>query len=118
MSESPWSGQTDCRQVQDERKATPELTAGGVLLIDESADEKAGDQSAGAGRPYNGRLGKVEMSQVAQGFWSGIDGALFLPEGWVGASPEKVCQRLGVPQEVSFKTKVELARELIARARR
>jgi SRSO17 transposase len=65
MSESPWSGQAVCRRVQEELKATPELIAGGVLLIDESADEKAGDQSVGAGRQYNGRLSKVEMSQVA-----------------------------------------------------
>lgn len=65
MSESPWSGPAVCRRVQEELKATPELIAGGVLLIDESADEKAGAKSAGAGRQYNGRLGKVEMSQVA-----------------------------------------------------
>jgi SRSO17 transposase len=113
--------------VQEELKATPELTTGGVLLIDESADEKAGDKSAGAGRQYNGRLGKVEMSQVAvllsylnlrvaQGFWSWIDGVLFLPEGWFGDNHQKLRQRLGVPQEVSFKTKVELAWELIERA--
>jgi SRSO17 transposase len=29
-----------------------------------SANEKSGNKSAGAGRQYNGRLGKVEMSQV------------------------------------------------------
>lgn len=127
-SESPGSGQAVCRRVQEELKATPELTAGGGLLIDESADEKAGDQSAGAGRQYNGRLGKVEMSQVAvllsylnlrvaQGFWSWIAGALFLPEGGFGDSHEKWRQRLGVPPEMRFKTKVELAWELIERAR-
>jgi SRSO17 transposase len=62
------------------------------LLVDESADEKAGDNSAGAGKQYNGRMGKVETSQVgvllsyvnlkvAQGFWTWLDGKLFLPEG-------------------------------------
>ena len=127
MSESPWSGQTVCRQVQEELKATPELTTGGMLLIDESADERAGDKSAGAARQYNGRLGKVEMSQVAvllsyinlkvaQGFWSWIDGALFLPQVWFGDNHEKLRQRLGVPQAGGFKTKVELAWELIERA--
>jgi hypothetical protein len=30
---------------------------------------------------------------VAQGFWSGIDGALFLPEGWFGDSHQKVRQQ-------------------------
>lgn len=127
MSASPWSGQAVCRRVQEALKATPELTAGGVLLIDESADEQAGDQSAGAGRQYHGRLGKVEMSpvavllsylnlKVAQGFWSWIDGALFLPEVWFGNRHEQLRQRWGVPQEMSFKTKVELAWELIERA--
>jgi SRSO17 transposase len=53
MSESPWSEQTVCRQVQEELKATPELMAGGGLLIDESADERAGTKSAGAGRQYS-----------------------------------------------------------------
>src|SRR5205823_8172097 len=81
MSESPWSGEAVCRQVQDELKARPELLSGGVLLVGESADEKAGDHSAGAGKQYNGRMGKVETSQagvllsyvnlkVAQGFWT------------------------------------------------
>ncbi len=64
MSESPWSGEAVCRQVQEELKARPELLSGGVLLVDESADEKAGDKSAGAGKQYNGRMGKVETSQV------------------------------------------------------
>jgi SRSO17 transposase len=72
MSESPWSGpapycdrgEAVCRQVQDELKARPELLSGGVLRVDESADEKAGDKVAGAGKQYHGRMGKVETSQV------------------------------------------------------
>ena len=48
MSESPWSGEAVGRQVQEELKATPELLWGGVLLVDESAEEKASGQSAGA----------------------------------------------------------------------
>jgi SRSO17 transposase len=94
MSESPWSEQAVCCRVREELKATPELTAGGVWLIDESADEKASDQSAGAARPYNGRLGKGEMSQVAvlisylnlkgaQGFWQGAAD----PLAEIGGSP-------------------------------
>ena len=45
-------------------KGRPELLADGVLLVDESAEEKAGDHSAGASKQYNGRMGKVETSQV------------------------------------------------------
>jgi SRSO17 transposase len=127
MSASPWSGEAVCRQVQNELKATPELVRGGVLLVDESAEEKASAKSAGAGRQYNGRMGKVEMSQegvllsyvnlkVAQGFWSWIDGRLFLPEAWFAAGQGALRKRLGIPRDWGFKTKVELAWEMIEAA--
>ena len=35
-----------------------------MLLLDESADEKSGDVSAGAGRQHNGRMGKIDEAQV------------------------------------------------------
>jgi SRSO17 transposase len=63
MSESPWSGEVVCRQEQDELKGRPELLLGGVLLVDESADEKAGDKVAGAGKQYNGRMGKEKPAR-------------------------------------------------------
>ena len=50
MSHSPWSAEAVYRQVQEEVKAVPELTRGAVVLVDESADEKAGDASAGAAK--------------------------------------------------------------------
>jgi SRSO17 transposase len=95
-----------------------------VLLVDESADEKASAKSVGAGRQYNGRLGKVEMSQVgvflsyvnlkvAQGFWSWIEGRLFVPEAWFKADQKALRERLGLPKDLRFKTKVELAWEMI-----
>ena len=68
MSDSPWSIPSVVQQVQREIAATPGLSSGGVLILDESAEERAGDHSAGAGRQYNGRLGKIEMSQVGT-FW-------------------------------------------------
>lgn len=64
MSDSPWEAQAVIEKVQQEIASTSGLQEGGVLLLDESADEKAGPKSAGAGRQYNGRLGKIEMSQV------------------------------------------------------
>jgi SRSO17 transposase len=127
MSQSPWSGAAVGHQVRQELKATAALTAGGVLLGDESADAKAGDQSAGAGRQYNGRMGKVETSQVgvmlgyanlkvAQGFWSWVDGELFLPRDWFGEERRQLRERLGVPKERGFQSKVDLAWTLIERA--
>jgi SRSO17 transposase len=122
MSNSPWSAEAVYRQVGEELKAIPELTRGAVVLVDESADEKAGDASAGAAKQYNGRLGKVETSQVGvllsyvnltvgSGLWTWILGKLFLPEAWFAASHEKRRKQQGIPDTLAFKTKVELAWE-------
>jgi len=86
MSDSPWSGEMVFKQIQVEIRQRPKL-AGGVLTLDECGDEKAGNQSAGAGRQYLGRFGKVDMGQVAvglgyykDGVWIMVDAELYLPE--------------------------------------
>src|SRR4029450_12090225 len=93
MSTSPWAGQAVFGQIQAEIKATAALAQGSTLILDESADEKAGTPNAGASRQYNGRLGKVDLCRVDTcltyangGLWAMVDGALFLPEEWVGAA--------------------------------
>jgi SRSO17 transposase len=50
---------------------------------------------------------------VAQGFWTWLEGKLFLPEGWFEESHKALRERLGIPKSLCFKTKVELAWELI-----
>ncbi len=84
MSDSPWLGETVFSQIQAEVVQRAEL-GGGVLTLDECGDEKAGDQSAGAGRQYLGRYGKVDMGQVAvglgyykEGTWLMVDAELYL----------------------------------------
>jgi SRSO17 transposase len=123
MSNSPWSAQGVIRQVQQEITAKPGLERGGMLILDESAEEKASGKSAGAARQYNGRLGKIEMSQVGTFLayvngpvWTWVDGELFLPKEWF--SPEKAADRgkLGIPAERPFRTKVQLGWEMIQRA--
>ncbi|MBM4341640.1 MAG: transposase, partial [Deltaproteobacteria bacterium] len=122
MSDSPWSAAAVMAQVQAEIAATPELRDGGVWLLDESADEKAGDQSAGAGRQHNGRLGKVEMSQVGvflafykERVWTWIDGELFLPAHWFTEAMTALRKRLGIPAARTFATKIELGWQMIQR---
>ena len=122
MSDSPWSAQAVVRQVQTEMAATPTLSTGGVLLLDESADEKAGAKSAGAARQYNRRLGKIEMSQVgtflafAKGtVWTWVDGELFLPQHWFTPAQADLRRRLGIPAECRFATKIELGWRMIQR---
>ncbi len=123
MSDAPWSAQAVIRQVQAELAATPALQTGGVLILDESPDEQAGIPSAGAGRQWNGRLGKVELSQVgtflafAKGaIWTGIDGELFVPEGWFTAELAAERQRVGLPPARQFAPKPHLGWQLVQRA--
>ena len=124
MTNSPWSAQVVYRQVQADIAATPELRSGGMLLLDESADAKAGTKTAGAARQYNGRLGKVDVCQVGvflafakEHIWTWIGGELFLPENWFAPEMTVERQRLGIPAERCFKTKVELGWEMIQRVR-
>jgi len=122
MSNSPWSSRAVLRQVREEMAHVAEFHEGGMLLLDESADEKASEQTVGAGKQHNGRLGKVETSQVGtflgyvnQQVWSWIDAELFVPAAWF--SKQKAAQRLklGVPRERKFATKIELGWQMIER---
>lgn len=123
MSNSPWPAQAVIRQVQQEIASRPDLRRGGMLLLDESADEKASEKTVGAGRQWNGRLGKTEMSQVGTflayvngDVWTWVDGELFLQEHWFSPEMAKARQRLGVPAERRFETKVQLGWKMIQRA--
>jgi SRSO17 transposase len=123
MSNSPWSGPTLIDTIQEDVKQHPEFRAGAMLVLDESADQKAGDHSAGASRQHNGRLGKVEMSQVGVflslvtprvNTW--IDGDLFLPERWFSAAYAERRQQAGIPQTRTFQTKPEQGWQMIQHA--
>jgi len=125
MSNSPWPAQAVFRQVHAEITATPALQHGGMLVLDESAEAKSGDQSAGAARQYNGRLGKVDLSQVGTFLayingpvWTWVDGELFLPESWFTADKADLRKRLAIPQSRAFATKVDLGWQMIQRAKR
>jgi SRSO17 transposase len=119
ISESPWSGREVIARMQAAVAQRGEL-AGGVLIIDESADEKAGEMSAGAGRQHNGRLGKVDQCQVgvfaadAKGHhWTWVDGVLFLPEKWFSDAYADRRRKVGIPPTRLFQTKIQLAWQLI-----
>lgn len=126
MSKSPWSGQTVFDQIKADIRATPELAqGGGWLILDESADEKAGEHSAGAGRQHNGRLGKIGVCQVATcltyahpglGVWALIDGELFLPEAWFSPAYAARRAQVEVPANREFATKPALGLRMIQRA--
>ena len=123
MSNSPWPARALIGAIRDEIKEHSEFQAGAVLVLDESADEKAGDHSAGAGRQYNGRLGKVEMSQVGVflslvtprvNTW--IDGELYLPKHWFQEAYADRRRQVGIPDTRTFQTKPELGWQMVQRA--
>jgi SRSO17 transposase len=92
----------------------------GVVLIDESGIVKQGDDSVGVARQYCGSVGKVANSQVgvylgyvsSKGY-SAIDGRPFLPEQWFTEEYTDKRKACGVPEELTPKTKPEIAVELM-----
>jgi SRSO17 transposase len=124
MANSPWSGPAVFGQIQAEIKATPALAQGSTLILDESADEKAGTHNAGASRQYNGRMGKVDVCRVDTcltyahgGLWAMVDGELFLPEEWFGAAFAETRYALGIPPERTFETKIALGLKRVKRVK-
>ena len=91
----------------------------GVLIIDGCDFPKQGDASVGVARQYCGPLGKLANCQasvvLAYATEAGatlVDRRLFLPEAWFEASHRDRWQKCGIPDDVTFKTKPELAAEL------
>lgn len=125
LTDSPWLSRGVYEHLQAEIGAHPALQTGGLLILDESADTKAGDHSAGASRQHNGRLGKLDLCQVAtcltyahptSGTWVLVDGELFLPEAWFTPAWADLRQTLDIPAERTFATKPALGLAMILRA--
>jgi SRSO17 transposase len=123
MSDSPWSSAAVFQRIQAEIRARPDLH-GGMLTLDESADERAGDQSAGAARQYLGRFGKVDLGQVGvalgythAGIWTLVDAELYLPQVWFDPAHADLQRRWHIPSDRTFATKPELGLRLIRRAK-
>jgi len=123
ISDSPWSGPRLIGALQQEISAHPAYATGSVLVIDESADAKAGQMSAGSGRQHNGRLGKVDLCQVGvflaltnNGYQTWIDGELYLPQAWFAPENAEKRQRIGIPEGQVFATKLDLALKMVKAA--
>ena len=92
--------------------------ADGVIVFDPSAFPKQGQKSVGVAPKWCGRLGKVENCQVAVylGYVSREEHALadlrlYLPEAW--AKDRQRRRQAGVPKQVRFQTRHELALEML-----
>ncbi len=92
-----------------------------VGVIDESGNAKKGPHTAGVQRQWCGNTGKtdncvvaVHLGYVAGDFQCLLDSDLFLPQAWAQDPVRR--QEVGVPEEVVFRTKPEIALAQIARA--
>jgi SRSO17 transposase len=95
--------------------------AGGVLIVDEPGFVKKGTRSAGVLRQYSGTAGRVENCQLgvflayaAPRGRALVDRELYLPKSWT--EDRERCREAGVPGDVPFATKPELARLMLGRA--
>jgi SRSO17 transposase len=92
--------------------------ADAVLVIDPSAFAKKGTESVGVQRQWCGRLGKIDNCQVGVflAYVSAeeqalVDTRLYLPKSWARSKARRV--KAGVPAEVKFRTRHELALEML-----
>ncbi len=120
ISKSPWSGPQVIKQARLDIAAHAHFASGSVLIGDESADDRRGEVLVGGSRQYNGRLGKVDFSQVGvflslakDGKHNWLDGELFLPEVWFDEAHQPLREQLGVPAERRFQTKLELFWQMV-----
>jgi SRSO17 transposase len=117
LSQSPWDDaplrQELLRWVADELGSDD-----GTLIFDESSYPKCGTKSVGVARQYCGATGKVDNCQVAvyvayagQGSHTLLDTRVYLPDEWTVDSDR--CRAAGVPEGTVFRTKPQLAFELL-----
>ena len=114
---SPW----DFRPLEKElvRQVGQDLGQDdGVIVFDPSGHKKCGHESVGVQRQWIGRLGKVENCQVGiyMGYVTRCDHVLvatrlYLPKEW--AKDRKRRKKCGIPKEVRFQTRHELALEML-----
>lgn len=93
-----------------------------IGIVDETSDVKKGNKTPGVQRQWCGTVGKQEncIVTVHLGYATGdfhclVDGELFLPESW--SADRERCRAAGIPDEVVYRPKWQIALELYDRAR-
>ena len=119
MGQYKWDDVLLAQRHQQELSATL-ASPDGVWSVDNSEFVKKGHESVGVARQYCGRLGKIENCQsgVFVGYSSAkgyglVDGRLFMPESWFSPEQQERRQKCKVPEDLTFKTKPELAAQML-----
>jgi SRSO17 transposase len=92
-------------------------------IVDDTGFLKQGDDSVGVQRQYTGSAGKITNCQIGVSLAVAsssehlpLDFELYLPECWANDPARR--EQARIPDEVTFKTKITLALEMIERARK
>jgi len=90
----------------------------GVIGFDPAGFKKCGTESVGVQRQWLGRLGKVDngqvgvyMSYASRKEYALVDQRLYLSKSW--ARDKKRRKKCGVPKEIHYQTRQELALEML-----
>src|SRR5665213_96346 len=122
VGEGRWSDEKVLAKVRE--MVLPQIERHGPIqawIIDDTGFPKKGRHSVGVARQYCGQLGKQDNCQVAVSLSIANHHAslpvayrLYLPEEW--AQDRKRRRKVGVPEEVFFKTKPQIALDQIEAA--
>ena len=114
VAKSEWSDAEMLRRVSQHVVPRMDFSLGGFWIIDDTGFPKKGKHSVGVARQYCGVLGKQDNCQVAVSISLANAEAsvpvayrLYLPKDW--AKDRKRRAKVGVPAEVKFATKTEIA---------
>ena len=117
VNQAPWSDAHVLAKVRE--MVVPEMERHGPIeawIIDDTGLPKKGRHSVGVGRQYCGQVGKQDNCQVAVSLSIAHHHAslpvayrLYLPKDWAEDTERR--RKVGVPEEISFKTKPEIALE-------
>jgi SRSO17 transposase len=122
VAKAEWSDEKVLAVVRAE--VLPAITRQGAIrawIVDDTGFPKKGKHSVGVARQYCGQLGKQDNCQIAVSLSVANDHAslpiayqLYLPETWAKDAERRA--KAGVPEEVIFRTKPEIALDEIQAA--
>ncbi len=125
ISDGPWDDERVLEMHQQLVAETLGDAETGVLILDGCDFPKQGTYSVGVARQWGGALGKVANCQASvvacyasQHGYTLVDRRLYLPQSWFTPEYRARWERCGIPEETPFRTRPELAAELVTTLRK